>query len=374
MGAESGTRRGDDVGFFQEEIEEIPALHAIWCLDPGVGGVGCAVYGVAGFGQAVADDMGVFHVVIDISQALFLSFRAVVRFGCALDDVRRTVEEGALTTVPERIQFNSGSIGFIGFAGMGDDDIGAARTGETGAFGIGAQFDSHVFSAFHFKNAVGNVRFGDIRFIGRIVDDDEIVFFGGADPVFQFCLAHGRTGRVGRVAEVDHIDVFCRRLGFEAVFRRAGQIDDAGIAARAGIVKARVAAHDVGIEIYRIYRIGYGEGQIAAEDFLDAGCICFGTVADEDFIQLQIDAPCFIIAVNDGLTEKIVTLFRTIAAEGFGLAHFIDGFMHRFDDGRGQRTGDVANAETDDVRIGMGLGIGGNFFGNGSKEIIAGKF
>jgi len=43
--------------------------------------------------------------------------------------------------------------------------------------------------------------------------------------------------------------------------------------------------------------------------------------------------------------------------------------MHRFDDGRGQRTGDVANAETDDVRIGMGLGIGGNFFGNGSKEI-----
>ena len=89
------------MGFFQEQVEEVPALHAVRRLDPGIRRVGSAVDGEAGFGQTVADDVGIFHVVFDVSQALFLAFRAVVGFGCALDDVRRAVEEGALAAVPQ---------------------------------------------------------------------------------------------------------------------------------------------------------------------------------------------------------------------------------------------------------------------------------
>ena len=140
------------------------------------------------------------------------------------------------------------------------------------------------------------------------------------------------------------------------------------------MVYTGVAAHDVGVEVYGVDRIGYGKGQVAAKDFLDAGNVGLGTVTDEDFVQFQIDTARFIISVNDGLTEKIIALFGTIAAERFGFSHFIDSFMHRFDDGRSQRAGYVADTETDDVRVGMGLGIGCNFFGNGSKEIIARKF
>ena len=110
---------------------------------------------------------------------------------------------------------------------MGNDDVRAARPGEAGAFGVRTEFDGHFFSAFDFKDAVGNVRFGDVRFISRIIDDDEVVFFGSFDPVGQFFFAHGRASRVGRVAEVDDVDFFRRRYGFEAIFRCAGKVDDA---------------------------------------------------------------------------------------------------------------------------------------------------
>ena len=44
---------------------------------------------------------------------------------------------------------------------------------------------------------------------------------------------------------------------------------------------------------------------------------------------------------------------RTGAVECLLHAHFADRLVHRFDDGGRQRAGDVADAQTDDVRIGM---------------------
>lgn len=45
-----------------------------------------------------------------------------------------------------------------------------------------------------------------------------------------------RTGRVGQVAEVDAIDVFLSAAGLKPFFRHLQrQIDDASIAARAGV-------------------------------------------------------------------------------------------------------------------------------------------
>ena len=53
-----------------------------------------------------------------------------------------------------------------------------------------------------------------------------------------------------------------------------------------------MAAHDVGVEVDRVDRIGYGEFEVTAEDFLDAGNIRFRTVTDEDFVKIEVDAPC----------------------------------------------------------------------------------
>ena len=89
---------------------------------------------------------------------------------------------------------------------MGNDDVGAAGAREAGTFGVGAQFDGDFFGPFDFKDAVRNVRFSDVRFIGRVIDDDEVIFLCRCDPVCQFFFAHGRACRVGRVAEVDDVD------------------------------------------------------------------------------------------------------------------------------------------------------------------------
>ena len=135
-----------------------------------------------------------------------------------------------------------------------------------------------------------------------------------------------------------------------------------------------MAEHDVGIEVDRVDRIGYGKFQVIAEDFLNAGDICLGAIADEDFVQIEVDATRLVVAIDDGLTEEVIALFRTIATEGFGFAHFVDGFVHSVDDSRGQGTSYVANAEADDIRFRMCFGISFNFFCNRRKKIVAGEF
>ena len=81
-----------------------------------------------------------------------------------------------------------------------------------------------------------------------------------------------------------------------------------------------------------------------------------------------------VVTVDDGLAQEIVALFRTVAAEGFCFAHFVDGFMHGVDDGRGEGTRDVADAEADDIGIRVCFGVSVNFLGNRCKEIVAREF
>lgn len=128
-----------------------------------------------------------------------------------------------------------------------------------------------------------------------------------------------------------------------------------------------MAEHDVGVEVNRVYRVGYGEFQIAAEDFLNAGNVGLCAVADEYFVDVEVDAARLVVAVDDGLTEEIISLFRAVAAERFGLAHFVDGLVHRFDDGRSQGARYVADAETDDVCFGVRFRKGFYFFRNRSE-------
>lgn len=133
-----------------------------------------------------------------------------------------------------------------------------------------------------------------------------------------------------------------------------------------------MAEHDVGVEVNRVYRVGYGEFQVVAEDFLDAGDVGLGAIADEDFVQIEVDAARLVVAVDDSLTEEVIALFRTVAAEGFGFAHFVDGLVHGVDDSRGQGTGDVADAEADDIRFRMCFGISFNFFAMVAKDSCRG--
>ena len=55
----------------------------------------------------------------------------------------------------------------------------------------------------------------------------------------------------------------------------------------------------------------------------------------------------------DGVDEEVIAVIRAVAVERLLHAHFADCLVHRVDDGGCQRAGDVADAQTDDVRIGM---------------------
>ena len=55
----------------------------------------------------------------------------------------------------------------------------------------------------------------------------------------------------------------------------------------------------------------------------------------------------------DGVDEEVIAVIRAVAVERLLHTHFADRLVHRFDDGGCQRAGDVADAQTDDVRIGM---------------------
>ena len=66
-----------------------------------------------------------------------------------------------------------------------------------------------------------------------------------------------------------------------------------------------------------------------------------------------MDATWQEIVLKDRLTEEGVTLFWTIAVEPFACSHLVGGSVHCLDDSRCQRLCDVADAEGDDICLGV---------------------
>ena len=59
--------------------------------------------------------------------------------------------------------------------------------------------------------------------------------------------------------------------------------------------------------------------------------------------------------LSHGLPQKRITLFRPVAFEGFAASHIVNGVMHRLGDGRRQRLRYVADPQTNDLCVGIGL-------------------
>ena len=124
-----------------------------------------------------------------------------------------------------------------------------------------------------------------------------------------------------------------------------------------------MAEHNIGVEVYGIYRVGNCKSEIMTENFLNAGYIGFGSVADENFVRIEGYSAGFIIALNDGMTEKIIPLFRAVTAKGFGSCHIVDCFVECFNNSGCQRLRDVTDTETDYLLVSF-LFIVGNLLGN----------
>ena len=72
----------------------------------------------------------------------------------------------------------------------------------------------------------------------------------------------------------------------------------------------------------------------------------------------------------DSVAQKLIALLAgNIAVERTLVALLLNGLVHGLRHGCRQRQGDVADAQTDDVCLGMGLLVVGYLVGNGAEQI-----
>ena len=97
------------------------------------------------------------------------------------------------------------------------------------------------------------------------------------------------------------------------------------------------------------------------EDFLDVAAIALRAVGDEDFVGLDGAAAGGVVVLGDGFAQERVALLGTVALEGAAAAHFIHGFMHRIAHGLRESFGDIADAQPNDLGIGVCSRLGAGF-------------
>src|SRR4051812_4396615 len=132
--------------------------------------------------------------------------------------------------------------------------------------------------------------------------------------------------------------MFVRRIGHEAVFRRARQIKNSFVTAVAPRWTG-MTSHHVRVYVDRINGIRNRDAVLMSEDVEDEPAIGFGAVRDEDLIVGDLDAAIAKIMLGDFPAKKFVALVGRITAKSFAMTEFLDRAMHRGDHGRRQRLG-----------------------------------
>ena len=106
------------------------------------------------------------------------------------------------------------------------------------------------------------------------------------------------------------------------------------------------------------------------EQLLEVSGIALCTVVDEDLVDIEVYATWQEIVLEDGFTEEVVTLFRTIPAKAFAGAHLVGSLVHGLDDGWCQWLGDVADTQGDNVGLGVHHLEGIDLFGNVGEQVV----
>ena len=288
---------------------------------------------------------------------MLLALGRIDGLGGALGDVGGAVELRALAAVPQVAQADTVKLQLARH-----DRISAAHAREACRLGETAQFDGTTLGTGYLVDAVGDVVVLDEGFVGRIEEDEAALAQGVVHPLLQLVAAeHGARGVVG-IAEVDEVDMLRGQGGHEMALGRDGE--------EANGAACGTARHDIAIDIDGIDRVGHGHTEAGVEDVGDIAAIALRTIADEYFVDVNLHAARCVVVVHDGLAQEGVALFGSVAAEGFGDSHFIDGAVHGCDAGRRQGARHIADAQADDVALGMGFAESLHAVGDGGEEII----
>ena len=160
--------------------------------------------------------------------------------------------------------------------------------------------------------------------------------------------------------------------GHKIVLRVARTIGHAAPSAVIEITGA--AAHNVGVNINGINRVGDADGAVFSEDIAEVARVALRAVVDKNLVDVDIDAARRKVVVGDGLAQELVAVLRPVTPESFGVGLLVHGLMKGFDNCRGKRARHVADAEAYDICFGVRFLKGVHPVSDVGKEIILLQF
>ena len=256
-----------------------------------------------------------------------------------LYNVRHAVELGGLAAQPGLVQVHA-----LPFQLHGHQGIAAAGAGKAGNLGEGADLDGAGAGTFHLKDAAGLARLGDKTLIGSVKQDDRAVGVGKIHPLLQLGGGVHRAGGVGRAADINDIRLLALvGHGQETVFLPGLGVDHPA------------AVRNVVIHIGGVDGVRHQDGIVLAEQAQNIGQVALGAVADEDLIAGNLYTPLGVI-VPDGVLQERIALLGAVAVEALGSTHLVHRLVQRLDHRLCQGQGHIANAQPDDLPLGMGGG------------------
>ena len=141
----------DHVGIGEEAVEEVPGVFTVGGGHPDVGGMFASIDGESQEGEALSDELGVLHVVLNGGAHLLLPFGCEDGFGTTLRDVAGTIELAALATVPEGVETRA----ICPFQFLRDDGVAATDACEACCLGEASELDGTLLGTLNLINGVG---------------------------------------------------------------------------------------------------------------------------------------------------------------------------------------------------------------------------
>ena len=231
------------------------------------------------------------------------------------------------------------------------------------------ELDGALAGATNLVDRTGNLRVADIGGVGGIVKDEGVVLQGVVHPLAQLGFGDDGTCGVVGVAQVDHVDgTTLGQLGHKTVLGRGGQVAHIGPASVAE--SATATYHHVGVDIDGVDGIGDANEVVPVEQLLEVTRIALCTIVDKDLVDIEVDATRQEVVLEDGFTEEVVTLLRTIAAKTLDGAHLVGGLVHGLDHSGCQGLRDVADTQGDDVGLGVHHLEGIDLLSNVGEQVV----
>ena len=105
------------------------------------------------------------------------------------------------------------------------------------------------------------------------------------------------------------------------------------------------AVHGIDVHIDGVNGVGDKYGVIPAEKVGDVSCVGLSSVGNEYLVNVKLNAEAAVM-FGDSLSQKIIALLGTVAAEGLSLAHFIGCSVHSLYDSFPERKCYITYAKT----------------------------